>query len=132
MSLSPDLIDLPEVHAELTALFGSYESALMGNDVDALCNYFWKDPRLTRYGIADRQLGMDEMRAFRIATPAPTFTRSLHNLRIHCFGSDMAVAQLEFQRSDTALRGFQSQTWVRMPGGWKIVSAHVSMIDFNG
>lgn len=132
MSLNPDLIDLPAVRAEVTALFHAYESALMGNDVDALCSYFWDDARLTRYGIADRQLGMDEMRAFRATTPAPTFTRSLHNLRIHCFGSDMAVALVEFVRSDTQLRGFQSQSWVRMAEGWKIVSAHVSMIDFNG
>lgn len=131
MRLHPDSIDLPEARAEVSALFHSYEAALMGNDVDALCNFFWDDARLTRYGIADRQLGIDEMRAFRAATPAPTFTRSLHNLRIHCFGSDMAVAQVEFVRSDTTLRGFQSQTWVRMLDGWKIVAAHVSMIDLK-
>ena len=46
----------------------------------------------------------------------------------------MAVAQVEFLRSDTPLRGFQTQTWVRLaPGrsGWKIVAAHVSMIPFG-
>jgi hypothetical protein len=43
------------------------------------------------------------------------------------------VAQVEFVRSDTPLRGFQSQTWVRFsPHGWRIVSAHVSMIPFEG
>ena len=35
----------------------------------------------------------------------------------------------EFKRSDTHLHGFQTQTWVRMPEGWKIVSAHVSMVE---
>jgi Protein of unknown function (DUF3225) len=25
-------------------------------------------------------------------------------------------------------RGRQSQTWVRMPEGWRIVAAHVSML----
>ena len=43
----------------------------------------------------------------------------------------MAVAMTEFTRSDTTLRGFQTQTWVRFSDGWKIVSAHVSMIPFT-
>jgi hypothetical protein len=123
-------IDQAEVVAEITAVFHAYEAALMGNDVATLNAFFWADPRVTRYGIADRQLGIDELIAFRAATPAPNFTRELQNLRITAFGADLAVAQVEFVRSDTALRGFQSQTWVRMDGGWKIVAAHVSMIPF--
>jgi hypothetical protein len=54
----------------------------------------------------------------------------LANVRISSFGHDFAVAQTEFVRSDTPKRGFQTQTWVRLAGGWKIVAAHVSMIDF--
>ena len=115
-------------------MFHAYEAALMANDVAALNAYFWADARTTRYGIADRQWGIDELVAFRAATPAPSFTRTLHHLRIAAFGPDMAVAQVEFERSDTCLRGFQSQTWVRLaPGstGWRIVGAHVSMIPFE-
>jgi hypothetical protein len=128
-------VDDPQVLAELTAVFHDYERALMSNEVDALNAFFWADARVTRYGIADRQLGIDALIAFRAATPAPTFTRRLENLRLCSFGADMAVAQVEFVRSDTPLRGFQSQTWVRFgPGrdGWKIVAAHVSMIPFDG
>jgi hypothetical protein len=132
MSIQADGLDLPYVIAEVTALFHAYEKALMDNDVEAINSFFWDDARLTRYGIADRQLGMAEMKAFRAATSAPDFTRELRNLRIHCFGADTAVAQVEFVRSDTALRGFQTQTWVRMPQGWRIVAAHVSMIEFKG
>lgn len=121
-------IDRPAVVAEVTRLFHDYERALMGNDAEALVASFWADARLTRYGIADRQLGIEAMIAFRRATPAPDFTRRLENLRITAFGDDFAVAQVEFVRSDTPLRGFQSQTWVRMDNGWKIVAAHVSMI----
>ena len=121
-------IDRPAVVAELTRLFHAYERALMDNDAEALIACFWADARLTRYGIADRQLGIEEMIAFRRATPAPGFTRRLENLRITTFGDELAVAQVEFVRSDTALRGFQSQTWARMDNGWKIVAAHVSMI----
>lgn len=127
-------IDDPQVLAELSAVFHAYERALMDNQVDALNAYFWADARVTRYGIADRQLGIDELVAFRAATPAPTFSRRLENLRISSFGPDLAVAQVEFVRSDTALRGFQTQTWVRLapgPAGWKIVAAHVSMIPFK-
>ncbi len=132
--MNPALIDDPLVLAEVTAVFHAYEAALMANDVAALNAYFWADARTTRYGIADRQWGIDELVAFRAATPAPSFTRTLHHLRIAAFGPDMAVAQVEFERSDTCLRGFQSQTWVRLaPGatGWRIVGAHVSMIPFE-
>ena len=131
--MNPAVIDDPLVIAEVTAAFHAYERALMDNDVATLNAFFWPDARLTRYGIADRQLGIDEMVAFRAATPAPNFTRRLENLRICSFGAHMAVAQVEFVRSDTPLRGFQSQTWVRLApgrGGWRIVSAHVSMIPF--
>ena len=129
-------IDLPYVVEEVERQFRAYEKAFMANDVETLVCFFWADPRLTRYGIADRQFGIEEMRAFRRASPAPDFTRAIENLRITSFGPDMAVAYCEFVRSDTELRGFQSQTWVRLtePGAsgpaWKIVSAHVSMIAF--
>ncbi|HET7867083.1 MAG TPA: oxalurate catabolism protein HpxZ [Burkholderiaceae bacterium] len=127
--MTADQLNQPEVLAEIRTLFDAYEHALMTNDVDALLGFFWPDPALTRYGIADRQLGYGEMVAFRHATPAPTFTRSLHNLRITSFGADCAVAHVEFRRSDSTLLGMQTQTWVRLPQGWKIVSAHVSMVD---
>jgi Protein of unknown function (DUF3225) len=125
-------LDLPEVRAELEQVFHDYERALMTNDVAALNNFFWADPRVTRYGIADRQLGHDEQVAFRAATPAPTFTRELRRLRLTTFGTDLATAQVEFVRSDTPLHGFQSQTWVRFAEGWRIVAAHVSMVPFDG
>lgn len=123
-------IDDPRVIEEVTARFHAYEQALMHNDVPALLDAFWADDRLTRYGIADRQLGFAEQRTYRATAPAPDFTRCLENLRINTFGTDCAVAQVEFVRSDTPLRGFQSQTWVRFPEGWKIVAAHVSMIPW--
>lgn len=128
----PGGVDAPEIVAEVTALFHRYEAALMANDLAALDAFFWPDERLTRYGMADRQWGIDQLRAFRAATPTPTFTRRLEHLRITAFGSSCAVAQVEFVRSDTPLRGFQTQTWVRFEEfGWRIVSAHVSMIPFT-
>jgi len=128
------LIDQAAVVADIARQFWAYEKAFMANDVEALIAFFWADARLTRYGIADRQFGIEEMRTFRRASPAPAFTRRIENLRVTSFGDDMAVAYCEFVRSDTPLRGFQSQTWVRLAQEgaaapiWKIVSAHVSMI----
>ena len=129
-------VDLPGVVEAVHERFLAYERAFMANDVETLIAFFWDDPRLTRYGIADRQLGIEQMRSFRRGTPTPDFTREIEHLRITSFGPDMAVAYCEFVRSDTPLRGFQSQTWVRLADAgasastWKIVSAHVSMIPF--
>ena len=131
MTLKTEQIDLTEILREVEAAFHAYEHALMRNDVDTLNAFFWDDPRTTRYGIADRQWGHAELVAHRQATPAPNFTRRLEHLRIHAFGPDHAVAQVEFVRSDTALRGFQTQVWIRLSEGWRIVSAHVSMIPWE-
>ncbi|MDO9237648.1 MAG: oxalurate catabolism protein HpxZ [Aquabacterium sp.] len=127
MTLISSHINLHEVVQEVTRTFLAYESALMRNDTEALNAYFWQSPSTTRYGIHDRQLGHDALVAYRASVAAPDFTRTLHDVRITSFGSDLAVAMCEFKRSDTTLHGFQTQTWVRMKEGWRIVSAHVSM-----
>ncbi len=125
-------INHPEVVSELTRIFLDYESALMRNDAEALNGYFWDHGAVTRYGICDRQLGHSALVAYRQSVPPPDFTRTLHDVRITAFGPDRAVAMTEFKRSDTTLHGFQTQTWVRMPQGWKIVSAHVSKVPLKG
>ena len=60
--------------------------------------------------------------------PYPTLFRSrtLKNTVITTFGRDLAVANTESDRPGTDVTGRQSQTWVRMQDGWRIVSAHVS------
>ncbi len=131
MTLGSAHINLHEVVQEVTRIFLDYESALMRNDVDELNAYFWQHQAVTRYGICDRQLGHAALVAYRAKVPAPDFTRTLHDVRITAFGPDMAVAMCEFKRSDTDLHGFQTQTWVRLPEGWRIVSAHVSMVPFT-
>ena len=128
--IHPSEINHHDVVTEVTRLFLDYELALMNNDVAALNQYFWNHDAVTRYGIADRQLGHQALVDYRKAVPAPNFTRQLHDVRITAFGPDMAVAMCEFKRSDTPLHGFQTQTWARLPQGWKIVSAHVSMVPF--
>ncbi|MEY2839610.1 MAG: hypothetical protein RJB60_1909 [Pseudomonadota bacterium] len=128
--IHPREINHHDVVSEVTRLFLDYESALMNNDIEALNQYFWQHDAVTRYGIADKQLGHAALVAYRKKVPAPDFTRTLYDVRITAFGPDMAVAMCEFKRSDTPLHGFQTQTWARLPQGWKIVSAHVSMVPF--
>jgi hypothetical protein len=128
MSLMPSHLNLHDVVQEVTRQFLDYEAALVANDTEALNNFFWRNPAVTRYGIQDRQLGHDALVAYRASVPPPDFTRTLRDVRITAFGQDMAVAMCEFRRSDTPLHGFQTQTWVRLTEGWRIVSAHVSMV----
>jgi hypothetical protein len=124
-------VNLPEVVTEITKIFHEYEHALMTNEVEKLNQYFWQDERVTRYGIGDRQWGIKELVAYRQSIPAPDFTRTLENLRVITFDQSTAICQVEFVRSDTTLRGFQTQTWLKIDGIWRIVSAHVSMIPFD-
>ena len=43
-------------------------------------------------------------------------------------GADLASAMTEFQRAGSGAVGRQSQTWVRLPEGWRVVAAHVSLL----
>jgi ketosteroid isomerase-like protein len=122
-------IDIPAVKAEVEAAFARYEAALVGNDVAVLEALFWDDPRTIRYGGAENLYGMDAIRAFRRARPAHDLARTLEQTSITTFGRDMAVAMTLFRReSGQGKVGRQSQSWCRLPGGWRIVAAHVSVI----
>jgi extradiol dioxygenase family protein len=52
---------------------------------------------------------------------------------ITSYGRDTAVASTLFYRDTMPGKvGRQMQTWVRFAEGWKIVAAHVSIIDEPG
>jgi len=122
-------INIPEVHAEVTAVFARYEHALVHNLVDELDALFWPSAHTVRYGTAEQLYGIHAIRAFRAARPATGLARSLSDTVITTFGHDMATAMTLFHRSGTAKLGRQSQTWARMPAGWQVVAAHVSLVD---
>ena len=44
------------------------------------------------------------------------------------YGRDFATTNLEYERKGFDTVGRQSQSWVRMPEGWRIVAAHVSHV----
>ena len=127
--MTPLDINHPEVHAEVSAVFARYEHALVNNLIDELDALFWPSPHTVRYGAAENLHGIDAIRAFRAARPAVGLARQLHDTVITTFGRDMATAMTTFRRSGRNKLGRQSQTWVRMPAGWQVVAAHVSLID---
>ena len=123
-------IDLPDVVAEVRQAFAAYEAALVGNDVATLEALFRDDPRTIRYGATENLYGMDEIRAFRRSRSPVGLARRLERTAITTYGRDLAVANTLFRRDGAHGKiGRQSQTWVRFEDGWKIVGAHVSVID---
>jgi hypothetical protein len=123
-------IDLPEVVAEVTAEFERYEKALVSNDVVTLDTIFRKDPRTIRYGAGENLYGYTEIAAFRAARSPAGLARTLSKTVISTYGRDHAVASTLYHRpSMPGKLGRQMQTWVRFPEGWRVVAAHVSVIN---
>ena len=122
-------INLPPIHAEVSAAFARYEDALVHNRVDVLDELFWASAHTVRYGVAENLVGIDAIRAFRIARPSQGLMRTLQRTVITTFGHDFATAMTEFSREGGHKIGRQSQTWARLPEGWCVVAAHVSLID---
>ena len=122
-------IDLPEVVAEVREAFERYEQALVSNDVAALDGFFRDDPRTLRYGIGENLYGYDEIKAFRAARSPVNLARTRSRTVITTYGRDFAVASTLFHRDAAGKVGRQMQTWVRFPEGWRVVAAHVSIID---
>ena len=54
--------------------------------------------------------------------------RTLINTVITTYGRNFATANTEFQRQGSNRTGRQSQTWMLTENGWRIVSAHVSLL----
>ena len=122
-------IDLPEVLAEVTAAFQRYEEALTSNCVKVLDELFWSSPLTLRYGITENLYSHEEIKAFRASRPSAGLERELLKTVITTYGRDFATANCEFRRKGSERTGRQSQTWMRTPAGWRVVSAHVSLLS---
>ena len=123
-------INDPEVVAELAALYPNYEKALVTNDVETLVSMFWHGEQVIRLGVTENLYGPSQLEAFRKSRPAANLARTVSRMEIVTFGRDYGSITLEFERtvSERVVRGRQSQVWVRMPEGWRIVQAHVSLL----
>jgi len=123
-------IDLPDVLAEVTAQFARYEKALVSNDVAVLDELFRNDPRTLRYCVGENLYGYEEIMAFRAARSPTGLGRRTDKTVITTYGRDAAVASTLFYRDSLPGKiGRQMQTWARFPEGWRVVAAHVSVIN---
>jgi hypothetical protein len=124
------IVNDPKILAEVEAAFAAYERALVSNDIAALDAFFLDAPQTIRYGIAENLYGHGAIKAFRAARSPVGLTRALERTVITTYGADFAVAATLFRRENGPGKiGRQMQTWARLPQGWRIVAAHVSVID---
>lgn len=121
-------INLPDVLAEVQAAFARYEDALVHNKVEVLDELFWDSPHTLRYGATENLYGYQAIQAFRAGRPSAGLMREIFHTVITTYGQDFATANTEFRREGSTATGRQSQTWMRTPAGWRVVSAHVSLL----
>jgi hypothetical protein len=123
-------INEPETAAELQALYAQYETALVTNDAETLTRMFWASPHVTRFGMTENLHGIDEIIAFRKGRSPANLARNVRRMDIVTFGRDYGSITLEFERTvnGKTVSGRQTQVWVRLPEGWRIVAAHVSVL----
>ncbi|MGJ7503602.1 oxalurate catabolism protein HpxZ [Variovorax sp. ZT5P49] len=121
-------INIPDVLAEVQAVFARYEAALVGNDRAVLDELFWNSPHTLRYGFSENHYGHADISVFRASLPLQSPPRELLRTVITTYGRDFATANVEFRREGSRQTGRQSQTWMRTAGGWRVVAAHVSLL----
>ena len=121
-------INLPETVAEVTAAFERYETALVQNDIAVLDELFWNSPFTIRYGVTENLYGYEAIAAFRSTRLTTGLERMLCSTVITTYGEDFATVNTEFRRKMAQKVGRQSQTWMRTAAGWRVVSAHVSLL----
>lgn len=120
-------VNLPAVVAEVEVVFGRYERALVENDLAVLDELFWQSPHTERVAFGVRQHGFAEVQAARRALVRQSGPRRLVDTVIVTLGTHLAMVTTSFVPDDhPAALGLQSQTWVRMPEGWRVTAAHVS------
>ena len=122
---------IPEIVEEVRDLFEGYEQALIDKDVAVLDNTFWNSPHTIRLANYEHGYGFDRIHAHRVARPpGPGSKEKRLRVDIVTIGRDIATVTLVYKVRGQNMIGRQMQTWVRFPDvGWKVVAAHVSMID---
>jgi hypothetical protein len=124
------IVNDPNALAEVEAAFAAYERALVTNDVAALDAFFRDAPQTIRYGVGENLYGYEAIKAFRAARSPIGLARKLEETVITTYGADFTVASTLFRRDNAPGKiGRQMQTWARFPEGWRVVAAHVSVIE---
>ena len=126
--LEADVVNDPAVVAELTAVCEAYERAFIANDVATLEGMFWGHTGTVRFGLAESLWGHAEIVAFRRGTSTAGHARERRRVVINTFGDAFGTCSSEDARAGGRV-GRITQAWVMRPEGWRIVAAHVSMVD---
>ncbi len=121
-------VNIPEIHAEVTAAFNRYEQALVSNDVAVLDELFWNNEHTLRFGATENLFSYAEIAEFRASRPSQGLARKLLRTVVTTYGRDFGTANTTFLRDGSDRIGRQSHTWLRTPEGWRIVAAHVSLL----
>ena len=120
-------INDPKVLAEVSTAFQRYQVAIIENDIAVLNELFWDNALTLRYGTGENLYGHKEIAGYRSARNPAGLARVETKRVVTTYGQDYATTNIEFTRQGRV--GRQSQAWVRMPEGWRIVAAHVSYMD---
>ena len=100
------------------------------NFVRACDMVHWERGTKLRYGIGENLYGYEAISGFRAARSPVGLNRRTAKTVISSYGRDTAVASTLFYRNTAPGKvGRQMQTWIRFPEGWRVVAAHVSIID---
>ena len=104
--------NIPDVVAEISALFEAYEQALIDKNVDVLDAAFWNSPHTIRYALHENGYGFKEIHGHRVARPpGPGIKEKRIRLEILTLGRDIATVNLEFKVRGRDVIGRQSQSW---------------------
>ena len=114
--------------SQIRAAFDRYEMALMSNDIDTMMDLFWNSSETTRLTAQGGAYGVDEIQAFRSERSTDDITRKLTRIEITALTLDVGYANAEYERVHSGRVGAQSHVWIRTAEGWKIASAHVSIV----
>ena len=120
-------INNSQVLAEVSTQFQRYQDAVISNDIAVLNELFWDNALTLRYGAGENLYGHAAIAGYRSARNPAGLARQETKRVVTSYGRDYATTNIEFTRSGR--HGRQSQAWVRMPEGWRIVAAHVSYMD---
>ena len=120
-------INNPQTLAEITRQFDRYQQAIIDNDIEVLNELFWNTPLTIRYGAGENLYGHAEIAAYRGTRDPKSVMRVVGKSVVTSYGHDAATTNIEFTRAGR--NGRQSQAWIRLPEGWRIVAAHVSFRD---
>jgi hypothetical protein len=121
-------VNRPEILAEVWTAYRRYEAALLAADAATLDELFWNSVRTVRYGASEILYGHTAIAGFN-AKRRLNPERVLVDTVVTTLGNDFATASTLFTDVPTGQIGRQMQSWARMAEGWRVVAAHVSVID---